>query len=443
VKPVALFSDNAVLQQGVPTPVWGTASNGERVTVEFQGQKVSTTARNGKWFVKLAPLKPGGPLTMIVSGHNTVEIKNVCVGEVWVCSGQSNMVLPLSKVDNSVDEIAGSADSMLRLFTVPRRHSDAPADDVDACWSVCGPDTVGEFSAVAYFFGRELRKALGVPVGLISSCYGGTRAQGWMRKEVVEADPDFTAAYNTTGKPGPSDPGRLYNAMIHPLIPYAIKGVIWYQGEANRTDAYRYRKVFPALIDNWRRDWGQGDFPFLFVQLAPYGPRPGQPEEENMPVLRESQLVTCRTVPNTAMAVITDCGHPTIHPTNKAPVGHRLALAALAVAYKRDVVYKGPTCTGIEFRGDRAVLSFTDTCGGLVAQGDELTGFTIAGDDGVFHTARASIVRDKVVVSSPDVAKPTAVRYGWCSHPVVNLFNKAGLPASPFRTDNFKVPTQP
>ncbi len=443
VKPVSLFSDNAVLQQGVPVPVWGTAADGERVTVEFQGQKVSTTARDGKWAVRLGPLKSGGPSSMTISGQNSVQISNILVGEVWVCSGQSNMVFLLSKAENAKEAIAGSADPLLRLYTVPRKHTNVPIDDAGAQWCECGPETIADFSAVAYFFGRELRKALGVPVGLINSSYGGTRAQGWMREEVVDANPDFTAAYQPTGKTGPSNPGRLYNAMVHPLMPYAIKGVIWYQGEANRTDAYRYRKVFPALIDNWRHDWGRPDLPFLFVQLAPYGPRPDTPEELNVPVLRESQLITSQTVPNTAMAVITDCGHLTIHPTKKAPVGHRLALAAEAVAYGKDVTYRGPAYSGVEFKGNRAVLTFTDTFGGLVANGGELTGFTIAGSDGGFRGARASIVGDKVVVSSPEVENPAAVRYGWSSYPVANLFNKAGLPASPFRTDDFVLPTQP
>jgi len=445
VKPAALFSDNAVLQQGVRVPVWGTAGAGETVTVEFQGQKVSTTAQDGKWMVRLRPLKAGGPFTMTISGQNKIEIKNVCVGEVWVCSGQSNMAFTLARTENAAEAIANSADSQLRLFSVPRAHGDTPLDDIVAAWQECKPETVPEFTAVGYFFGRDLRKALGVPVGLINTSYGGTMAQGWMRKQALEADPDFTAAYKVRTVPpnNPSQPGRLYNSMVHPLIPYAIEGVIWYQGEANRTDAYRYRKVFPALIRNWRCDWGQGDFAFLFVQLAPFGPRPDKPEEQNLPELRESQLLASRGVPNTAMAVITDYGHVSIHPTQKEPVGARLALAARALAYKHDVSYRGPALAGAQFKGGRAVLSFADTCGGLVAKGDELTGFMIAARDGAFHAARASIVGDRVVVSSPDVPNPVAVRYGWSAYPVVNLFNKAGLPASPFRTDDFPLTTQP
>jgi sialate O-acetylesterase len=446
VEPAALFSDNAVLQQGVPVPVWGTAADGERVTVEFAGQKVSTTARGGKWAVRLRPLVAGGPFAMIVAGENRVQINNVLVGEVWICSGQSNMAFTLSKASNAAEAIAASADPQLRLLTVPRAHGDTPLDDIDARWQVCGPETAPEFSAVGYFFGRDLRRALGVPVGLINASYGGTMAQGWMRKEVVEADPDLTAAFKTNpanAPPRPSQPGRLYNSMIHPLIPYAIKGVIWYQGEANRTDAYRYRKVFPALIRNWRDDWKQGQFPFLFVQIAPFGPRPDKPEQQNLPELRESQLLTSETVPNTAMVVITDYGHPTIHPTCKEPVGDRLALAARAIAYNQDVAYRGPALVDVRFKAGRAVLSFTDTCGGLVAKGGDLTGFIIAGQDRKFYPARASIVGAKVVVSSPDVPSPAAVRYGWSAYPEVNLFNKAGLPASPFRTDSFPLTTQP
>jgi sialate O-acetylesterase len=440
VAPCEIFSDNAVLQQGIKLPVWGTADDDEKVTVSIGGQAVSTTAAQGRWRVELAPLKAGGPMTLVVEGpSNKVEAKNVLVGEVWIAGGQSNMEWKVGQAANADAEIAGSANPQIRLITIPHRQkAAAPLTDVHGKWAECGPETVGSFSAVAYFFGRELQKKLGVPVGLISCNVGGTTAERWMSKEAFEAEPTVADMPRTQKDKGDFD---LYNGMLHPLIPYGIRGAIWYQGESNAGLAWHYRTLFPAMIKCWRDQWGQGDFPFLFVQLAPYN----QVKPEGIwAELREAQLMTTARSPNTAMAVITDVGEErNIHPTKKQPVGERLALAARALAYGEKIEYSGPNYESLTISGPQAIVHFKHVGLGLVAKGEKLTGFTIAGEDKTFHDAEAKIEGDTVIVSSPEVAKPVAIRYGWANYPVVNLWNKEGLPASPFRTDDFRGKTQP
>ncbi|MBI2844281.1 MAG: sialate O-acetylesterase [Armatimonadetes bacterium] len=444
VTPNSLFSDNAILQQGMSVPIWGTAGDGEKVTVFFQDQKVSTVARNGKWMVRLKPLKSGGPFEMTISGENTVELKNILVGEVWLCSGQSNMWWPIDYSGDKQQAKAEPRDPLLRVFAVPELSSGAPVGEADSIWQESDPDVVGKFSAVAYFFGRDLRKALKVPIGLITSAVGGTWVKQWTRRAVVESCPEWFVKYTIDEKTG-----GLYNGMIAPLIPYAIKGVIWYQGETEAlwASSFEYETLFPMLIRNWREDWNQGNFPFLFVQLAPFkritrGLNP-EHKEFNWAKLRETQLVTSLRVPRTAMVVITDFGDEYyIHPHHKAPVGARLALAARALAYEERITYSGPVYKSIKIKVDRAMIGFRHVGSGLMAKGGELTGFTIAGEDRKFVKAKADIHGEKVVVWSPEVPDPVAVRYGWANYPKVNLFNKEGLPASPFRTDEFPVFTE-
>jgi sialate O-acetylesterase len=443
VKPNALISENMVLQQGVSVPLWGAADDGEDVKVAFQDQEVKTTAKDGKWMVRLEKLKAGGPFPMTIAGKNRIELKNVLVGEVWVCSGQSNMEWKINQSAEPEKVKAASRNPKIRLFTVQRNPKPQPQTDIPVVakdgkgiWLECGPDAIDTFSAVAYHFGRSLQPALDVPVGLIHTSFGGTAAQRWTRKEILE---------QTEGLKGLTG-SDLYNGMIAPLIPYAIKGVIWYQGEANTSRAYQYRTLFPAMIKNWRDDWKQGDFPFLFVQLAPYGNKNNKLDTESIfyAELREAQLLTSQKVPSTAMAVITDVGHETnIHPPQKAPVGERLALAAQAIAYGRKLVYSGPVYDSMKIEDGKAILSFKHVGGGLVAKGSELLGFTICGEDRKFVKAQAEIREDKVIVWSPDVPRPVAVRYGWANYAVVNLFNKDGLPATPFRTDDFPLITAP
>jgi sialate O-acetylesterase len=473
VKLHALFSDHAVLQQAQPVPVWGTAKDGEKVTVTFAGQTVTTTAKDGRWKVSLQPLKANAtPQSLTVAGENTVTVTNILVGEVWVCSGQSNMQWGLGKTDNAAPVIAAANDPQLRLFYVPREVADTPQADVAAKWEPCTPQTAEGFSAVAYYFGRDLRKAKDVPVGLIHTSWGGTTAEAWTSRKALESDPllkpiveswdkqiasydpvkqaaqekaaeakrlEAGVAPKASAKPAPKakkqgSPAKnqnraagLYNAMIAPLVPYAMQGAIWYQGESNNGRTKEYQTLFPAMIKCWREDW-QREFPFLFVQIAPH--------KGMSPQLREAQLLTWQRTPKTSMVVITDYGDAgNIHPQKKAPVGARLALAARAIAYGEKIDYSGPVFESMKVDRDRAVLTFTHLGGGLVAKGGNLKGFTISGTGTNFVPAEAVIEGDTVVVTGKDVAAPGAVRYGWDNVPDVNLFNKADLPASPFRTD--------
>ncbi len=484
VVPNPLFSDHAVLQQGRPIPVWGTARAGEKVTVEFAGQRVATTAgADGRWQVKLAPLKAGGPHELTIRGDNVVTIADVLVGEVWVASGQSNMERQLGlrppqlPIENWEQEAAAATFDAIRQFRVEPGMENEPRSAVKGSWLVCSPATAKDFSAVGFFFARDLYRKLGVPVGLLFSSVGGTKAQAWMSRATLEASPalrevfaeqakaeaDYPAAlakYQTEeaallakwqaesdaatkeGKPAPRKPGPprdprtgtsrptvLYNAMIAPLIPYGIRGVIWYQGESDCGNPARYRLLFPALITSWRQAWGEGDFPFLFVQLAPY--------RSNNPELREAQFLTGRTVPGTAMVVTTDVGDANdIHPTRKGPVGVRLALAARALAYgEKALAYSGPAFTSVRVEGDHVTVAF-DHAAGLAAKDGPLTGFELAGADGKFVPAEAKIVGETVVVTAPAVPAPAAVRYAWANVPTGNLVNAAGLPASPFRSNS-------
>jgi sialate O-acetylesterase len=471
----ALFSDNMVLQQGVAVPVWGWAEDGEVIAVKFKGQKVSTTAHNGKWSLRLRNLRPGGPdVLAITTKAETIQFTNVLVGEVWVCSGQSNMQLPLSQAFQPEADIASATNSMIRLFSVPRVKSDTPTVRLNASWKVCSPEVISGFTAVGYYFGRDLQRDRKVPVGLIQSDWGGSPAEVWMSRESLETNPRYQAeildrypadlknyqaalaAYEkekaeaqSKGEPFRKNPPwptwkptELYNGMIAPLIPYAIKGAIWYQGESNAGRAEQYRTLFPDMIRNWRRDWGQGDFPFLEVQLAPFMKIQDQPQESGWAELREAQLLATKLLPNVGLAVITDVGDPAdIHPKKKQPVGARLALAARAIAYGERLEYSGPIYAGAGFRDGKVVLQFDHVGRGLEARDGELKGFAVCGDDRRFVWAKAEIVGRTVVVSSPEVPKPVAVRYGWADCPVVNLWNKDGLPASPFRTDDFPLTT--
>lgn len=431
VKLHGLFSSHMVLQQGIEVPVWGTAADGEKITVAIGDQKVETTAAEGKFRVKLKALKAGGPHKLTVQGTNTITLEDVLVGEVWICSGQSNMQWSVNQCETPDKIKAESANANIRLYQVPRDRDARPRTDVVGGWTECGPSSVGDFSAVGYHFGRALQAKLGVPVGLINSNVGGTAAEEWTSREVLAADEDFKPTL------GNGNATTLYNAMIHPLAPYAIRGAIWYQGESNAGRAEQYRKLFPAMIKNWRDHWGQGDFPFLFVQLAPWRMIVDAPSESDWAELREAQLMTLKASPNTGMAVITDLGdEKDIHPVPKAPVGERLALAARSVAYGEKLVFSGPVYSKLEIKGNEAVLSFDHVGGGLETRGEKLLGFTIAGEDKVFYNAEARIDGDKVIVKHDQVKTPTMVRYGWANFPIVNLYNKEGLPATPFRTDD-------
>jgi sialate O-acetylesterase len=615
-----LFQDSAVLQCDARVPVWGTGREGERVTVAFAGQNVSGVVKDGVWKVWLKPMAPNAnPQTLTVRGDTTRELRDILVGEVWVAGGQSNMERELGlrggqkPITDWEREVATATYPQIRLFYVPHTKSYTPQATVKGGWKVCSPETVADFSAVAYFFARDLFAARKVPVGIVHSSWGGTPAEAWTSETALQNLPDFAEplaevkrftadpdlarrkaeakqaewfekvdrgsksgtawsaadvdmadwksmilptyleaggypgfdgviwfrrtfelpenwdggevelhlggvddmdttwingeqigttngwslsrnyripgrllkrgtnviavrVYDAAGgggiyggndamrlvlqaggaatsvplsgewrcKPGctmresgwppsdfsdnPSTPTVLYNGMIAPLLPYAMRGVIWYQGEANVGRERQYRTLFPAMIADWRRAWNQGDFPFLFVQIAPY--------QGMSPEIREAQLFSWKQTKNTAMAVTLDCGDANdIHPTHKQPVGARLALAARALAYGEKIEYSGPVFESMKTRGTEVVLNFTHLGGGLVAKEGDLKGFTIAGADKVFHPAKAEIRGSTIVVSAAHVSSPVAVRYAWANAPEGNLFNRAGLPASPFRTD--------
>jgi sialate O-acetylesterase len=617
VTPAALFCDHAVLQQGAPIPVWGTADEGEKVTVEIAGQKATTVANRGRWQVRIPALTAGGPYTLTIRGNNRVVLNDVLIGEVWVCSGQSNMERQLGLREGQKpiihweQEAASANFPEIRHFGVAQKYSLTPVADVQGRWAVCTPETAPDFTAVGFFFGRALYQARKVPIGLIHSSWGGTPAEAWTSADALARRPDFAAdiallrkattntvaletayeqelarwyaandagssnaapwsaeqfdvvAWQTmvlptlwekaglpdfdgvvwfrrevevpadwVGKPvalhlgavddgdttwvngrrvgatnkwdkvrvyelpasllkagknsiavrvldtggggglygggdalrlvrtdepsaeislngewryrvasdfshatpppinlldNPSAPTALYNAMIAPLQPYAMRGVIWYQGEANSPRARQYRTLFPDMVADWRRQWGE-EFPFLYVQIAPF--------KEMLPEIREAQLLALGKIKRSAMVVTLDVGDAEdIHPADKRPVGERLALAARAIAYGEKLEYSGPLYESITVKGHEAVVKFSHEGSGLAAPAGELHGFTIAGVDKVFRPAKAVIVGDTVVLSSDEVSNPVAVRYAWANAPTGDLYNREGLPASPFRTD--------
>lgn len=626
-----IFDSHMVLQRNKPIPVWGWADAGEKVTVELSGSgitkqtKTIKAGKDGKWILRLNAAEAGGPYQLVVKGKkNVLTLDDVLIGEVWICSGQSNMQWPVSASDNAEEEIAAASYPLIRHFEVPREISLAPKDDLSKGeWKTATPENVGQFTAVGYFFGRELYKKLGIPIGLINTSWGGTIVETWISKEamksfnefsdVVDAMPvsmdalgekrkttltnainelqggipasgdvqswssasfddsewktievpgnfdrkdfqyldgvvwfrrefilpdsltglsvalslgtiddvdatyvngikvggtasktatgriyilepsqlhagknsiavrieDFGGRGGFTGKPedvkisrgayeqslagiwkyriesytnnnqftGPNDAGTLlYNSMIAPLIPYAMQGAIWYQGESNAGRAYQYRKSFPLMISDWRNRWKE-EFPFLFVQLASFNANNGDSKKgSSWAELREAQALTLQALPRTGMAVIHDIGNPkNIHPTNKQDVGKRLSLQALKIAYGQNMLSQGPQFQSMQKEGNKAILTFTDTGTGLIASGKYgyLQGFEIAGADKVFHWAKAEIQNGKVVVWSDEVANPVAVHYGWADDNMeANLFNKEGLPAAPFRTDTWKGITE-
>jgi sialate O-acetylesterase len=442
VKPNSLFSDHMILQKGVAVPVWGRADEGEHVTLSFNRQVVSTTAKGGKWMVKLDPLPYiSTPVTMTITGNDTVIIKDILVGEVWLCSGQSNMERQLGPrppqplITDWVKERDAANYPEIREYYVPLKYSKDKVEDINNKWTVCSPNTVSDFSAVGYFFARDLYTKLNVPVGIIFSAFGGTPAEDWTSQAALEGNPELTELiknYDKTQpdyKPAGKVMSGLYNGMIYPLLPFAIKGTVWYQGESNNDRPKQYQIILPNLINNWRKDFEQGDFPFLIVQIAPF--------KDMSPEIREAQFIVSQKVNNTALIVITDCGDANnIHPSHKQPVGERLAIAARALAYGEKIEYSGPVYQSYKIEGSKIILQFSHTGSGLILKDNAaLKGFAITGAGNNFVPATAEIIGDKVIVYTNIVDKPIAVRYGWANVPDVNLYNKEGLPASPFRTD--------
>lgn len=432
VKPHGMFNDHAVLQRGIKIPVWGTASAGEKVTVSMNGQTVSTVAENGKWELALEPIPAGGPYTLTIQGNNTITLKDIMVGEVWLASGQSNMERQLGPrrgqqlLTNWLEEKKNAANNNIRMITIPLKTNSIPQSDIKADWKVCDTSSVVEFSAVAYFFARDLQAKLNVPIGIIHSSWGGTPAEKWISKEAMMANDTLVQGLMKADEKRKSAYNGLYNAMIAPLIPYAIKGAIWYQGESNRNESQLYQTLFPEMIKDWRSRWKIGDFPFLFVQVAPFKDMP--------PEIRESQLISYQRVPNTSMVVTTDCGDcKDIHPVNKQPVGYRLSLGARALAYGEKIEHMGPVQTTAKRSGNKVVLGFEHAAKGML-KNDALKGFEISVGGDAFVAANAKVKGKTVIVWSDAVqGTPVSVRYGWSNCMDLNLFNKASLPASPFR----------
>jgi sialate O-acetylesterase len=469
----ALLADHMVVQRGLPVHIWGMAAPHEAVSVIFRGETKSSTADDdGRWSVYLSPGEAGGPFQMSIKATNAITLSDILVGDVWIASGQSNMELAMKWVKNADAEIAAAQYPKIRIFMVKQRPADYPLENVESKgWAVCSPETVADSSAVAYFFARLLQQKLGVPIGLVESFWGGTAAESWTSLHALSADsalmPVFAARAkslaeeSTTvlhqqkeerefqqaveqakaeGKPLPWPkwhpdfaawaPAALFNGMIAPLTPFAIRGVIWYQGESNSGPerASLYARLFQTMIRDWRNAWGEGDFPFLFVQIANWNTAP----DALWPEVRDAQRQAL-ALKNTGMAVTIDIGDGAdLHPKNKQDVGLRLALAARAIAFGEKIEWSGPLVRQVTHE-EHALRVWFDHAGGLMAKGVEVTGFEVAGADGKYSPADAKIEGESVIVSSASVPTPASVRYGWAANPNCNLFNKEGLPASPFQ----------
>ncbi|MFA5058095.1 MAG: sialate O-acetylesterase [Opitutaceae bacterium] len=493
-----LFADHAVLQQGRPVPVWGRAAPGENVSVTFRDQTATATAdQDGRWIVYLDPLRPGAPADLIVSGKNTIRREDILVGDVWICSGQSNMEFmvwgppgDVYGVDHADEEVAAAHYPLIRHFKIERDPGDRPPAQVHGSWAVCSPATVGKFTAVGYFFARDLQRRTEAPIGLINSSWGGSPVESWMSAAALASDPAFAvvrerwrealAAYPTPAAyekahaefkkaeaaaikewlhappgskrttlvklgevyqhmpHGPDDPFApevLFDTMIEPIIPYGLRGVLWYQGESNAGHPTEYHALFAALITDWRRRWGQGDFPFYWVQLPNFGPT--DPDGTDWPRLREGQAQTL-SLPHTGMAVTIDVGNrDDAHPRNKQEVGRRLALIAGHEIYGVPGGWSGPMFKAAEREGAAMRVHFAHVNGALVTRGQPPPAFAVAGADRRFFPAAARIDGDTLLVSAPEVTAPVAVRYAWTNAPDASLFDSIGLPAAPFRSDDW------
>ena len=458
VKMPALFKDGMVLQRNKPVHVWGWAAAKEKVTVSFGGQTATVTSdANGKWLVTLKEMKANATgSNLVIKGSNEITIKDVLVGEVWLCSGQSNMQWSMRQSSFKNEDIPKANFPKIRLFYVPRKTAPSPVKDVTGAWNACTPKTVTNFSAVGYNFGMNLHKKLNVPVGLICSSWGGTQIEPWTPIEGFNKVPSL-ASYakavtklKSSKKAGRTSPSAIYNAMIYGLAPFSMRGAIWYQGESNvfKGDTVIYTDKTKALVEGWRHVFKQEDLSFYFVQIAPFSyvkpnkkKRHPSLDEYSLAKFWDAQTACMKAIKNCGMVVITDItgNVNNIHPGNKRDVGYRLSLWALNKNYgKSEVVYSGPQFKSMEIKGNKAYISFDHIGGGLKSlNGKPLTHFKIAGADKKFVDAKAVIEGDKVVVSAEGVATPVAVRFGWHQLAMGNFGNKEKLPAIQFRTDNW------
>lgn len=491
VKPNAIFSNNMVLQRNMSVPIWGTADPNEKVEVQFNDQKHVVVAKNGNWKIYLSPMKEcTTALTMIIKGENNkVTITNILIGEVWLCAGQSNMEWALYKTNGGEEAIANSTNAFLRIFNVPHNAQMHKVDNVMSKWTLSEPQTTKSISAVGYYFLSKLQKELNVPIGFINASYGGTVIEAWLSKEVLDIQPnkdkymdvdimkkqydsiflkakpliesyekakDSAKSLNQPVPPRPQGiplefkgTTSLYNGEIYPIIPYAIKGIAWYQGESN---AYpqrvnTYQQLLKSLIMSWRKDWNREDLPFIIIQLSGDAKKVQQNpiEVSGKAMLKEAQFKVVQSTGNTALVTTSDCGDLDVHYRDKRPIGERVCNAALALAYEQKLEYTGPLYKSHKIDANKIIIYFTHANDGLSVKTDALKpvslyGFAIAGQDKKFYHANAIIEGNKVVVSSDNVPKPIAVRYAWADFSYQwNLFNTEGYPASTFRTDNWDL----
>jgi len=437
----ALFSDHMVLQQSQNVVFWGWSDPNAIITIScsWENEVHQVNADNrAHWKTLVKTPTAGGPYTISISERNTIVLHHVMIGEVWLCSGQSNMEwTPTSGIDNKEQEIENSNNPLIHHIRIPKGSSDHPQENVDATWEVCSPESMPHFSAVAYFFAKELTERLKVPVGIIHSSWGGSAAEAWTPKNLIEADPEFSKWREVFPEnyQWPYLPGTTYNAMIYPLAPFRIAGVLWYQGESNTSNALVYRRLFPAMIGSWREAWGY-EFPFYFVQIAPFNY--GRPLQGSL--VQEAQLKTLEVSNNTGIVVTTDIGNvQDIHPKNKQDVGKRLALWALGKNYNQSLIYSGPLYKSMNKENNKIIVEFNHTGEGLMLKGNKPDLYKIAGENRQFVEAHVEIEGDKLVFSNENIPDPVAVRYAFTNIAEGNLYNKEGLPASPFRTDDWPI----
>lgn len=465
-----VFGDHMVLQTGQKNKVWGHAVANEAINVSIADQQHATTADgNGDWQVFLDPLAVGGPYELTIRGSNEVRFSDVLVGEVWVCSGQSNMQWWIKLTnDPDLERIAANS-PQIRMINFPQTGSQEVIWSHDRPWQVCSPETVSDFSAVGYLFARQLHQSLQVPIGMINNAWGGSSCEGWIDRNLLASDNRYVALMERWSMKekeyadlasrselneleskrlqglkdelsGNARPGNIYNGVLKSHLGYGIRGVIWYQGESNAKRAYQYRDMFPLMISNWRKEWGQGEFPFYWVQLADYRDENPNPMESDWAELREAQTMTMSKLSRTGEAVIIDIGEgKDIHPKNKADVARRLARWALANEYGIDIPFRSPQFKSMEKHGTEVILTFEHIGNGWRPfDVPDPRGFAIAGTDRKFVWAKAKILEDnRVAVSSEQVPEPMAVRYAWADNPVCNMYSQNGLPLTPFRTDDW------
>lgn len=437
----SFFSNGMVLQQQSMVAIWGSSDKQQQkvaVKTSWNNRKYTTrTDELGNWKVKVETPVYGGPYIVEISDGEVVCIENVLIGEVWLCSGQSNMDMRVSgrygdPVLGSLDAIVTSENPEIRMFMVGSKMTSAPLTDCEGIWQEASSETVPDFSAAGYFFARKLNEVLRIPVGIIHASYGGSRVEAWMSKAAIESYKDLEDVHNAS---------ILYNGMLSPVVGYGIRGCLWYQGEANVDAPDLYTQLFPSLVNDWRKKWGMGEFPFYYAQIAPFNYNKGEGKGKNSAYLREAQTACLKLIPSSGMIILTDIGDArTIHPMEKEAVGNRFAYMALGRTYgKKGFPTTGPLYKSMQTEGNKITLSFDEMGKGLTTYRQQLTGFEVAGEDKVFHPANARFGKDAqtVIVSSPEVEQPVAVRYAFKDYIKGTLYNMSGLPASSFRTDNW------